>query len=63
MTTKSPDEVDGRLDQPVTDDAARSNGRLDDALRTIKDAADKLSDRIRLPRSGAQKQNPTSSRS
>jgi hypothetical protein len=52
MTTHNPDDVQGPVEGPDPDGAASHNGRLSDAVRTIKDAAEKLSERIRLPSSG-----------
>jgi hypothetical protein len=52
MTTNT-DEAGGQFKEPAGDDGAQHNARLGDAVRRIKDAVDKLSDRIRLPSSGA----------
>ncbi len=56
MTTENPDGADGRIEETGRDGAARHTGRLDDAVRTIKDVADKLAERIRLPSAGVKKQ-------
>jgi len=53
MTTNNVDEAEGQIKEPAGDDGAQHNARLGDAVRRIKDAADKLSDRIRLPSSSA----------
>lgn len=52
MTTYT-DEAEGQIKEPAGDDRAQHDTRLGDAVRRIKDAVDKLSDRIRLPSSGA----------
>jgi hypothetical protein len=52
MTISNVEETEGQIQEPAGDDGAQHNARLGDALRRIKDAVDKLSDRIRLP-SGA----------
>jgi hypothetical protein len=56
MTTQNPEDTEGRTEEPGRDDTARHSERFDDAVRRIKDVADKLSDRVRLPSSGARKQ-------
>lgn len=53
MTINNVDETGRQTKEPASDDGARRDARLGDAVRRIKDAADKLSDRIRLPSSGA----------
>jgi hypothetical protein len=53
MTINNVDETEGQTKEPASDDGARLDARLGDAVRRIKDAADKLSDRIRLPSSSA----------
>lgn len=53
MTANTGEETEGQTKEPASDDAARRDARFGDAVRRIKDAADKLSDRIRLPSSSA----------
>jgi hypothetical protein len=53
MTINNVDETERQTKEPASDDGARHDARLGDAVRRIKDAADKLSDRIRIPSSGA----------
>jgi hypothetical protein len=53
MTINSVEETEGQIKEPAGDDGAQHNARLGDAVRRIKDAVDKLSDRIRLPSSSA----------
>jgi len=52
MTINYVDEAEGQITEPAADDGAQHDARLGDAVRRIKDAVDKLSDRIRLPSSG-----------
>ena len=49
MTANTGEETQGKTKGPASDDRARHDVRLGEAARRIKDAADKLSDRIRLP--------------
>ncbi len=53
MTANNGDETGGQIKEPAGDDRAQHDARLGDAVRRIKDAVDKLSDRIRLPSSSA----------
>lgn len=53
MTTHGADEADGQVKDPPPDDTSARGKRLNDASRRIKDAADKLAERIKLPGSGA----------
>lgn len=55
MTTTNVDETEGQIKEPAGDDGARHDARLGDAVRRIKDAVDRLSDRIRLPSSSAKR--------
>jgi uncharacterized protein YjbJ (UPF0337 family) len=55
MTINNVDEAEGQIKEPAGDDGAQHDARLGDAVRRIKDAVDKLSDRIRLPNSGAKR--------
>jgi hypothetical protein len=53
MTINRVEEAEGQIKEPPRNDGALHNARLGDAVRRIKDAADRLSDRIRLPSSSA----------
>jgi len=52
MTTHGADEADEPAQSPPPEDTSARGKRLSDASRRIKAAADKLSERIRLPSSG-----------